>query len=81
MSPPVAPVVGPWREGYSEAELRELARPAPAELRRPTLGWEQGLKALLLDARCPWCRGTIADVSINMGEPGLTWDCEGGCNP
>ena len=70
-----------WRIDCTAEDFRELARPEPNVLRTPTQGWEAGLKALLLDGRCPWCRGTIADLALNTGEVGVTWDCAGMCNP
>lgn len=70
-----------WRVDLEESELRALGRPERDVLRPPTLSWKEGFGALVRDGRCPWCRGTIADVSLNVGDPGVTWDCEGGCNP
>lgn len=54
----------------------------PSAFAEPSVGYEDGLKQLIVHGRCPWCGQAIADVTYGIGLGFmLTWNCDKGCNP
>lgn len=48
-------------------------------LAEPECGWEEGLRLLVFESRCPWCKKRVENVSVTYSGP-LTWECPEECN-